>query len=212
LEVNACSLRCFPTKEEARDTNNRGDPFSALCRHCSPGFVMQAKPILINTGYSVSAYGTAQLWVLGEGLTSTTISASGVGHTVFLFEEPTSQICPENPCAEVKNRVKSLYNDICPRSIYGVMLPERTHAGLRRPAWCLDEILRIMGEEFYASKLIGAREKALKYTSKCALTFKRLRSISAEGWEQTGETEREKKEASLREFEMSAKEWRLGPS
>jgi hypothetical protein len=91
------------------------------------------------------------------------------------------------------------------------MLLELSHADLRRPALCLDEVLRIMSEEFDAIKLIGAREKALKYMSKCALTFKRLRSISAEEWEHMRETERKRKQASLLEFEMSTKEWRLGP-
>ena len=46
--------------------------------------------------------------------------------------------------------------------------------------------------------------------SKCALTFKRLRRTFAEEWEQMGETEREQNQASLHEFEMYVKEWRLG--
>jgi hypothetical protein len=59
LEVNACSLLYFPTKEEAGDIDNRGDPFSAVCRLCSFGSIVQAKPMLMNTGYCVPADGTA---------------------------------------------------------------------------------------------------------------------------------------------------------
>ena len=59
LEVNAWSLICFSMKEEAGDTDNRGDPFSPICRLRSPGFVVQAKLLLMNTGYLVSADGTA---------------------------------------------------------------------------------------------------------------------------------------------------------
>jgi hypothetical protein len=194
LEVNASNLLCFPTKEEAGDIANRGDPFTAICRIFSPGSAaVQALPILMNTGYSISADGTAQLWVRVEGRTNTTVSSSGVGQTGFVLEEPTSQISRDHLCAEVKNRMKMLCNNICPRSLDGVMLPERAHAGLRRPAWCLEEILNILGEEFEASKLKGAREKALKYMSNSALSFKRLRSISPEDWEHMGETERAKK-------------------
>jgi len=55
LKVNACSLLCFPTKEEAKDTINLSDPFSAICRLCSLAFVVQAKPMLMKTSYSLSA-------------------------------------------------------------------------------------------------------------------------------------------------------------
>ncbi len=70
--------------------------------------------------------------------------------------------------------MKLLCNDICRRSGDGVLLSERAQSDLRRPAWCLDEILNILDEEFVATKLKGAREKALKYMANCACMFKRL--------------------------------------
>ena len=91
------------------------------------------------------------------------------------------------------------------------MLSERAQSSLKRPAWCIAHIMKILEREFDAKKLKGAREKAQKYMAKSALTFKRLRNISVDAWEAMGEAERLKKSDLVKEFELSAEQWRIGP-
>ena len=210
LGVNPTSMLCFPTKEEAMDTTNRGDPFTAVCKIFTPGAGADIMSVLMKTGYSVSESGTAQLWVRAEGNNSCPLSNSVNGETGFPSEEPSTQMSREHLPAEVKARMKSLCNEICPRSGDGVMLTERSQTGVKRPAWCLDEVMRILGEEFDESLLKNARLRARKYMANCSTTFKRLRSYSPEVWATMGESEREKSTLLLQEFEMSAKVWRLG--
>lgn len=193
LGVNPSSMLCFPTKEEAMDPTNRGDPFTAVCNVLTPGTGTDNTPAFVNTGYSVSEGGTAQLWVRADANVCCPVSSSANGQTGFPLEEPSSQISREHLTPEVKARMKTLCDEICPRSVDGVMLCERSLTGVKRPSWCIDEIMKIMGEEFDASLLKGAREKARKYMRNCAFDFKRLRSYSHEDWESMGESEREKK-------------------
>ena len=211
LEVNSSSMLCFPTKDEAGDITNRGDPFTTICGILSPWEGLQIKSAMLSNGYSVSEDGKAQLWIHAERNTNHRASTSAIGQTDFpTEEEPSAQTSREHLPPEAKARMKSLCNDICPRSGDGVMLPERGHLSLKCPAWCLDEIMNILGEEFDESQLKGARDKALKYMSHCIRMFKCLKNVSAEAWEAMGEVEREKKQAVLHEFESSANHWRVG--
>ena len=135
---------------------------------------------MLCNGYSISEDGKAQLWIRAERNTDQRISTIDIGQTDFpLEEEPSTQTSREHLPPEVKDRMKSLSNDICPRSGDGVMLPERGHLSLKRPACCLDEIINILGEEFDESQLKGARDKALKYMYQCIRMFKSLKNISA---------------------------------
>jgi hypothetical protein len=211
FEVNSSSVLCFPTKDEAGDITNKGDPFTTICGIFSPWEGLQIKSAMLINGYSVSEDGKAQLWIRAERNTDHRVSTSVIGHTDFpTKEEPCAKTSREHLPPEVKARMKSLCNDICPRSGDGIMLPKRGHLSLKRSAWCLDEIINILGEEFYESQLKGARDKALKYMSHCIRMFKRLKNVSAEAWEAMGEVERERKSAVLHEFESSANHWRLG--
>ncbi len=194
LEVTSSGLLCFPTKDEAGDITNRGDPFTAICGIFSPWEGMQIKSAMMSSGYSISEDGKAQLWIRAEKKTDHLMSTSAIGETDFPPEgAPSAHTSREHLTPEVKARMKSVCNDICPRSGDGVMLPKRGHSALKRPAWCLDEIMNILGEEFDENQLKGARDKALKYMSKCNRMFKSLKSISPEAWEAMGEVEREKK-------------------
>ena len=126
------------------------------------------------------------MWVRSEDNTSKTVLASAIGQTGVILEEPLSQNYRDHLHTELKARMKSLCNIICPRNIDGVILHVRAKASLRRPVWYLDEIIKILREEFDEIKIKDGRDKALKYMAICACTFKRLRSISAEAWETMG--------------------------
>ena len=211
LRATASSMLCFPTKEEVGDQTNRGDPFTAICDIFIPGAGSEIMSTLLNTGYTVSESGVAQLWIRVDGVPTATAPPSVDGQTGFPPDEHTSQGSREHLPADVKARMKMLCNDICPRTEEGVMLSDRAPPGSRRPTWCIAEIMNILTAEFDASKLKGVREKAMKYMSKSSLHFKRLLHTSVEAWERMGEAERLKKKALLREFESFAEQWRLGP-
>ena len=116
------------------------------------------------------------MWVYAERNTDHRVLTSVIGHTNFpTKEEPSAQNSHEHLPPEVKACMKSLCNDICPSSGDGVMLPERRHLSLKRLAWCLDEIINILGEEFDEIQLKSARNKALKYMSHCIRMFKSLK-------------------------------------
>jgi hypothetical protein len=153
---------------------------------------------MLSNGYSVSKDGKAQLWDRAELNTDHRVSTCVIGQTDFpTEEEPSAQTSREHLPPEAKARMKSLCNNICPMSGDGAMLPEMGHLSLKRPAWCLDEIMNVLGEEFDESQLKGARDKALKYVSHCIRMFKSKKIDSAETWEAMGEVEREKKQAVL---------------
>lgn len=50
LEVSLTGLLCFPSKEEAGDITNRGDPFSAICSLLTPGTGADTMSALANIG------------------------------------------------------------------------------------------------------------------------------------------------------------------
>ena len=61
LGVNSSSLLYFPTKSEAGDITNRGDPFQAICGIFTPRAGVQIKCAMLSYGYSVSECGKAQM-------------------------------------------------------------------------------------------------------------------------------------------------------
>ena len=69
----------------------------------------------------------------------------------------------------------------------------------------------ILGAEFPPSELKDVREKALNYMQRSAFQYKRLQSITAEAWQAMSEEERSAKDVLLKEYQLSAETWRLGP-
>jgi hypothetical protein len=205
-------MLCVPAQEEVGDPTNRGDPFTAICGIFIPSAGSEIVSMLLNTGYTISESGTvAHLWIRVDGVSTATASLSDVDQTGFSPDEPPSQGSRQHLPTDVKARMKSLCDDICPMSEEGSMLSNKAPPGSRRPTWCIAETMNIMSNELDASKLKSVREKALKYMSKRSFNIKRLLETYVEPWERMGEAQRLQKRALLREFETFAKHWRLGP-
>ncbi len=140
------------------DTTNGGNPFTGICGIFIPGAGSDFFSTLLNTCYTVSESGTvAHLLVCVDGFTIATVSPSAYGQTGFPPDKPPSRVYRKHLLANVKARMKSLCNYICPRSEEGVMLSDRARIGLRRPAWCIAEIMNILSGEFDASNITAIR-------------------------------------------------------
>jgi hypothetical protein len=209
LGISASSMLCFPTKDEAKDESNRGDPFTSICAIFLPYQSAQILSTLVNCGYSTSEGGSvAQLWVRTDPSHIKSLGTSNVDQTRFPPDQP-SKVSRAHLPSDIKARLKSACNDVCPRDKNGIMLAARAQGGVKRPAWCISEIMGILGDEFGESNVKDAREKALNYMSRSAIKLKRLQSISEEAWEKMPEEERLAKEDLLKNFQMSAEQWRL---
>ena len=91
------------------------------------------------------------------------------------------------------------------------MLLEKAHASSKRPAWCIERIMKTLHNEFDSEQLTHAREKALSYMARTSCTFKRLQNLPDGAWEKMAEPARLKQRRVLKEFEEAAESWRQGP-
>jgi hypothetical protein len=91
------------------------------------------------------------------------------------------------------------------------MLLEKAHASSKRPAWCIERIMKTLHNEFDSEQLTYAREKAISYMARTSLIFKRLQNLTDETWEKMAEPARLRQRQVLKEFEEAAESWRQGP-
>jgi hypothetical protein len=91
------------------------------------------------------------------------------------------------------------------------MLLHKAHASAKRPAWCIEHIMKVLHSEFDSTKLTAARDVAMSYMARTAHTVKRLKNLPDEAWEKMGESARIHQRQKLREFELAAEAWRQGP-
>ena len=87
-------MLCFPTKDEAGDVTNNGDRVTIICCIFTHGTGVQIKFAMLNTGYTVSEGGMAQLWVRAEENINNAISTSAIGQTSSALEEPYARTSP----------------------------------------------------------------------------------------------------------------------
>ncbi len=60
----------------------------------------------------------------------------------------------------IRSRRKELRKEVCPIDDDGLMLGERSVHSLKRPAWCIAEIMHELEQEFDAHDLEGVQDKA----------------------------------------------------
>ena len=209
----AGSLLCFPSKEEACNLTFRGDPFPSICSILVSGSGASISATLTNAGYYISEASVAQIWIRADGLPKSCSDSIGnsFAQTGSFTDDRSTKVSRQHLPADVKARMKSLCNDICPRNEDGIMLPEKGPGNIKRPAWCIHAIMNILNAEFDELKLKGAYEKALAYMARSALQFKRLKNLTTEEWERMREQDKVKQRTLLSEYELAADEWKRGP-
>ncbi len=117
LGISASSMLCFPTKDEAEDGTNRGDPFTTISVIFLPFQSSQIVSTLVNCGYSTSEGGSvAQLCVRTDPSHIKSLGASNVDETGFPPDEPSSKVSRAHLPSDIKARLKSVCNDVCPRT------------------------------------------------------------------------------------------------
>ena len=91
--------------------------------------------------HSISEGSIAHIWVRADGAKNkvATDSENSCIPSGLSTDAPSSQASRQHMPADVKTRMKSLCNLICPRSEDGVML-----ICPRRPAWCIAEVMKIL--------------------------------------------------------------------
>ncbi len=120
--------------------------------------------------------GVAQIWIRAPNFADSTsnILSNSVGVTSLPMDTMSSQASRRSHLpADVKFRMKSLCNEICPRDEDGIMLLHKAHPCFKRPAWCIEHIMNALHNEFDSSQLADARDKALSYMARASCTFKR---------------------------------------
>ena len=170
---------CFPSKEEAMDSSNGGVPYDAVCNTFQPGCGLAYTDSLVSAGFQILDDFVCHLWVRAVS----TIKAPFTSDTGLECANETSTQCSRRHLSKVvRGRMKELCNIICPRNEDGVMLAERGASDMNRPVWCIEEIMATLREEFDASELDGAKEKAQNYMARAALQLRRIKSITQEEW------------------------------
>ncbi len=134
-----------------------------------------------------------------------------MGETNLPNDTHTTRASRAHLHSDVKQRMKTFCNEICPRNETGVMLGHKAYASSKRPAWCIERIIKSLHNEFDSEQLTHAREKALSYMARTSCTFKRLQNLTDASCEKMTEPARPKQRELLKEFEVAAESWRQGP-
>ena len=201
-------LTCFSSQEEAVDSSNKGAPFDGMCDLFKQGCGEPVTTTLVTGGFARPESTFAEVWIRAESAQETLFTAQ----TCVSSPRSGSKGRRHHLSSAVRSRMKDLCNLVCPRNDDGVWLPDKgSMSSSKRPAWCIDHIVHLLREEFDEEELEGVAQKANKYLSRSALSFKRLQILSADDWINVGDEEREKYREALHDFQKGAEAWKSGP-